>query len=65
MVLREKLNEMRYMPIRKYHTPIHVERRRDMKLSDKAEGSTLIELVMVILIQVTPFLIQQVLLSDR
>jgi len=53
------------MPIRKYHTPIHVERRRDMKLSDKAEGSTLIELVMVILIQVTPFLIQQVLLSDR
>ena len=53
--MRGKLNEMRYMPIRKHHTPIHVERRRDMKLSDKPEGSTLIELVMVILIQVIPY----------
>lgn len=53
--MREKLNEMRYMPIRKHHTPIHVERRRDMKLSDKPEGSTLIELVMAILIQVIPY----------
>jgi prepilin-type N-terminal cleavage/methylation domain-containing protein len=38
------------MPIRKDHTPIHVERRRGMKLSDKVEGFTLIELVMVMLI---------------
>jgi len=44
------MNEIKYMPIRKNRTPIHVERCRGMKRSNKSSGSSLIELVMVMLI---------------
>ena len=41
---------MRDMPIRKHSTTIRVEKRRDMKISNNHEGSSLIEVTMVLLI---------------